>query len=335
MDKIYDLRQKLKELYLKYDAYVTPLAKAVTMLFILLVINSKIGYSESFTSWNVVAIAVLIAALLPWPAITAIAAVFVILNLYALSWEVALVTAAFMFIAAIAQYVFLPGYGIAIALIPALYYLHIPYAVPLVLGVVGGLTSFIPASIGVFFCYFIDGISKNADYFMRTSGSGASMLERFPQIFAIVKDNKLMLISVIAFAVTTLLVHVVKKLSSDYSSYIALAVGTITNIVIFLIGGFTADASLPYIEIFAGSVAGFVVASIAVLWVSAADYNHSEHLTYEDDDYIYYVKAVPKIKIAAKKVKVRDITSDEADTDSEDIRKALEALSELEEKERR
>ena len=335
MDKIYDIRQKLKELYLKYDAYVTPVAKALTMLVILLVINSVIGYSQSFTGWNIVASAVLIAALLPWPAITPIAAVFALVNLYSLSWEVALVTAAFMFMAAVAQYVFLPGYGIAIALIPALYYLHIPYAVPLVLGVAGGMTSFIPAGVGIFFCYFLDGVSKNADYFMRTSGSGASVLERFPQIFAIIKDNKLMLISIIAFSVTTLLVHIIKKLSSDYSSYIALAVGTIANIVIFLIGGFTADASLPYIEIFVGSVVGFIVASIVILWVSAADYNHAEHLTYEDDDYIYYVKAVPKIKVTAKKVKIRDLTSDESEADSEDIRIALEALSEIEEKERR
>lgn len=335
MDKIYDIRQKLKELYLKYDAYVTPVAKALTMLVILLVINSVIGYSQSFTSWNIVAIAVLIAALLPWPAITPIAAVFALVNLYSLSWEVALVTAAFMFMAAVAQYVFLPGYGIAIALIPALYYLHIPYAVPLVLGVAGGMTSFIPSGVGIFFCYFLDGVSKNADYFMRTSGSGASVLERFPQIFAIIKDNKLMLISIIAFSVTTLLVHIIKKLSSDYSSYIALAVGTIANIVIFLIGGFTADASLPYIEIFVGSVVGFIVASIVILWVSAADYNHAEHLTYEDDDYIYYVKAVPKIKVTAKKVKIRDLTSGESEADSEDIRKALEALSEIEERERR
>lgn len=333
MNKLYDIRQKAKDFYLKYDAYITPAAKALVTLVVLLAINSIIGHSEAMTSWNIVFIAVLVSALLPWSAITGIAALFVVANLYALSWEIAAVMAAFLFVAAVMHYVFLPGYGIAIALFPAAYFLHIPYVIPLILGIVGGVTTFIPAGIGVFLYYFIIGIQKNADYFMRTSGSGAGTLERFPQIFSVIKDNKLMIISIVAFCVTAMLVHLFKKLSSDYSGYIALAVGTIANIVIFLIGGFAADAALPYVDIFIGSVISFVLGSAILLWLSAADFNHTEYLSYEDDDYVYYVKAVPKIKIAAKKVKIHDITADGGGSD--DIKKALEALGEIEENERK
>ena len=332
MDKIYEIRQNLIEFYYKNEVYLAPVLKGLTMLLILLVMNAQIGYNTDITSWNIVLIAVLVAALLPWGAMTGFSALFLLLHLYSLSWEVAAVTAAMLFIAAIMQYIFLPRYGLAIVLVPVLFFLKIPYAVPLVVGLLGGITAFIPCGVGAFLYYFIVGVQKNADIFMRTSGEGASTLERFPQIFSIIKDNKLMLISVIAFAVAALIVYSLKKLSTDYAPYIALAAGTIIIIAIYLIGGFTSDATVPYLEVFLGSVIGFIIASLFSFIGVAMDYNHTEYLQYDDDEYSYYVRAVPKIRISTKTVKIQDITSD--DIDEDEIKQALDALSEFDSNER-
>lgn len=311
MNKILTLRQQIKEFYAQRDSYLGPIIKAIVMLVILLVINTQIGYSDTLLQWNIIAIAVLAAALLPWGAMTFIAALFTIIHLFALSWEIAVIVGIFFFIAAIMQYVFLPGFGLAIVLIPVFYYLHIPFVVPLVLGLVGGMTTFIPSMVGAFLYYFFVGIQANADYFMRTSGSSASMMDRFPQILSIIKGNDLMLISIIAFGLITLVVYIIRRRSIDYASYIALAVGTILNIVIFLIGSFTGNVVMSYLEVFLGSVIAFVIASGVELWLTATDYDHTEYLQYEDDDYVYYVKAVPKIRITGEEVKVKEITSEE------------------------
>ena len=316
IDKILQLRQKLRELYARYEEFITPILKIVVMLVVLILLNSSIGYSESMTSWNIVALAVLISALLPWSAMTGIVAIFTLINLGGLSIEVAAVAAALMIVAAVMQYVFLPRFGLAIALLPIAYMLHIPYIFPLALGALGTMTSFIPAGVGAFFYFFVQGVEKNADFFMRTSGQGADILERLSQIFIIITSSELIL-NVIAFTLTTLVVYFVKKLTSDYSQYIAIAVGAIVNIIIFLVGGFTTNITLPYIEIFAGSIGGFLIASAAVLWMTSADYNHTEHLQYEDDDYVYYVKAIPKIKLAAKELRVHDITPSDKDKEEQ------------------
>ena len=44
-------------------------------------------------------------------------------------------------------------------------------------------------------------------------------------------------------------------------------------------------------------------------FVFAVDYTRTEYLQYEDDDYYYYVKAVPKLTVSAPDVKVQRIYS--------------------------
>lgn len=328
MDKLLDFRQKLKELYFQYESYAAPIIKALVMLLIVIIFNIEIGYADILLKWNIVAIIVLIAALLPWQGMTILSALVALIHLFSLSWEVGIVTTLFVIIAAVLQYIFLPGFGFAIVLIPVAYFLHIPYIFPLVLGVLGGLTTFIPAGMGVFFYYLIAGVQKNASFFMRTSGESANMLDKFTQILGIFKDNQLMLVSILAFIIVTLVVYTIRKRAIDYSEYIGIAVGTILNIVIFLIAGFVSTASMPYLEIFIGSAVSFIVAGVAIIWLKAADYDHTERLQYEDDDYIYYVKAVPKIKVAVRDVKIKDInTGEEIEDDYSDIKNALEKRS--------
>ena len=53
---------------------------------------------------------------------------------------------------------------------------------------------------------------------------------------------------------------------------------------------------------------GAVIASLIYqLFVFSVDYSRTEYTQFEDDDYYYYVKAVPKIAISRTDVKVQEI----------------------------
>ena len=41
----------------------------------------------------------------------------------------------------------------------------------------------------------------------------------------------------------------------------------------------------------------------------AVDFRRTEYVQYEDDEYYYYVKAVPKINVAGEDVKVKQINA--------------------------
>ncbi|MBQ7246881.1 MAG: hypothetical protein IJS22_02140 [Lachnospiraceae bacterium] len=336
MNKLLGYRQRIRQFYAKWEPWIEPALKGLTMLFIILVINTHVGYSQNLQSWNAVLLTVLVAALLPWKGLTFISAVWLLINTFAMSWEVAFVTAALILICAVAQYIFLPGFSLAAVLIPVAFCFKIPYMVPLILGLVGGTLTFIPASAGVLMYYFLLGVEKNADVFMRTTGSASGALERFPQIISILQDNDVMLISIIAFAAATVIVSVIRRISTDYSMYIAVAVGAVVNVMIFLVGGFTSDANIAYAEVFLGSVISLLIAFAAAFWLVAADYAHAEYLQYEDEGYIYYVRAVPKIKIAKKAVKIHDVSPQDTEEDeNRDIEEALKALDAIDEEERK
>lgn len=318
MNKLLNIRKRIQDFYSKNDGYLGPILKAVCMLVILLVINTKIGYSSILCSWNIVLIATLAAALLPWNAMTFIAAIYSVIHLFSLSWEIAAVAILIYIIAAALQYVFLPGFGIAVVLIPVFYYLHIPYLIPIVLGLVGGSTTFIPACTGTLVYFFINGASSNAEYYLRGASSTSATMEAFPQILSIFKDNNLMLISIITFGVITLATYFIRRRPIDFAAYIAAGAGGIIGILLFVIGGLAGNIAVPYVEMLIGSVISIALAMLIEFWLVATDYDHTEFLQYEDDDYVYYVKAVPKIKITTKQVEIKEITKMDSDSDIED-----------------
>ena len=49
------------------------------------------------------------------------------------------------------------------------------------------------------------------------------------------------------------------------------------------------------------------ISYILQYFVLAVDYSGTEYIQFEDDDYYYYVKAVPKIKVTASDVQVKRI----------------------------
>ncbi|WP_434310925.1 ABC transporter permease [Hominifimenecus sp. rT4P-3] len=332
MDKVLVIRQRLKEFYSRFDLYILPILKFVTMLAVLLTMNSMIGYREFLTKWMIVVLVPLVCCLLPWGALPFASAVFLLGHLSALSWEAAVLACIFLFLAGMVHYLFLPGYSLVIALIPLFFVLKIPYVIPLVLGLVGGATSFIPAGFGVFAYYFLVCIQKNAGFLMDSTVSVDS-LQRFTQVMAALKDNSLMFLTAAAFSATVLLVYGIRKLSADYAPYIALAVGGVANVLIFLAGGFLLNVGIPYVNVFLGNLVSILIAFLALFWVVAVDYSRTEYIQYEDDEYVYFVKAVPKITVTPPDVKVQEINPRIEEDSNQEIQEALEMLDSMENEE--
>ena len=134
----------------------------------------------------------------------------------------------------------------------------------------------------------------------------AEMADRFIQIVKNVFGNELMWVMVAAFAAAILVVFILKNLSVDYSWSIAIVAGVITQLAVIFIGDFLPVSAGSMIF---GIVASVVIALIYQFFVFAVDYTRTEYLQYEDDDYYYYVKAVPKLTVSAPDVKVQRIYS--------------------------
>ena len=305
------------------------------MLLTLFLINNKFGYQPLLAKWNVVLIIALVSSLFSWPGITCVIVGFLSAQLYALSIETVILLLAVAFITAILHYLFLPGFSIVIVMIPLAFYLRIPYVLPVIVGLVGRPTSFIPVGVGTFGYYMLLEFEKNAAFLSEGSTQIMDIVERFTQLLGVVFDNRLMIVSVLAVCLTTLAVYAVRRLSMDYGPYIAAMVGIVVNAAVFVIFGLSFEVTISYSDLFLEIGLSLIPMILIAFLILAVDYSRTEFLQYEDEDYLYYVKAVPKVKLTARERRKHEIQEDLNASAEEDLEidEAIKILDEMTEQE--
>ena len=80
-----------------------------------------------------------------------------------------------------------------------------------------------------------------------------------------------------------------------------------------------------------GPIAGFLIAALAAFWIVVMDYSRTEYFEYEDDEYYYYVRAVPKISVTPRQLRIREIIpkggeKKERTAEEDEIEEALKVL---------
>lgn len=118
-----------------------------------------------------------------------------------------------------------------------------------------------------------------------------------------------MLVMVTAFVITIIVVYLLRRLSVDYAWTIAMVAGGILDLVILLIGDLMYDTNMSVVEAILGTVLALVVAKMLEFFRFCVDYSRTEKVQFEDDEYYYYVKAVPKMTVAAQTKTVKKINT--------------------------
>ena len=114
---------------------------------------------------------------------------------------------------------------------------------------------------------------------------------------------------VVAFSVTIIVVNCIKRLSINNSWLYAIIAGTVVELLFLIIGILAFDAKINILVTVLGAVLGVIVGYICKMLLFNVDFKRTEFVQYEDDEYYYYVKAVPKITIANTDVKVKQINA--------------------------
>lgn len=323
MEEILYIRQKLKKIYAEYGTYFLMLLKFATALCIFFTINAHFGYRSLLMRPMILLAFALFGSLLPWGFITFFSCLLLIGNLSAFSLEAAGMILALIFILAILRYLTLPGCSIVTALLPVLFCWNMPYLIPLFVGMTGGVTGFVSVGSGVIIFYCLRVVEVNAGFLADTANS--TLIERMYRLFDAAMKNKEMLLVVVAFSVTTLVVWLLRRLWIDYMEYISIAVGAILIPVILLMGRTSLDLPGSVWGVLFGSLLAVIPALLYQFWCCAVSYADAERLQFEDDDYVYYVKAVPKVALPEKQVKVKSITAAFDEEEKAMIRQAVES----------
>ena len=118
MTTLLELKERLIKFYAKLEVYILPLLKFLTALVVILIINGNIGYMNRLKNPAIVLIVALVCSFLPTNMIIVFAAVFVVLHMYALSLECAIVVLLVFVLMFILYFRFAPKDSIAVLLTP-------------------------------------------------------------------------------------------------------------------------------------------------------------------------------------------------------------------------
>ena len=298
-------REQLKNFYSKYELYLTPLFKFLLALVTLAMINSSIGYMSELKKTTVVLVLALMCSVMPMNFIVFVAAAVTLGHLYKFSMECALIALVVFLLLFILYFRFSSHDTIAVLLTPLCFILKIPYVMPIAMGLVGTPFSTVSVASGVIVYYTVRYMVGSASVLNTFEDDGA--LEKFRYIIDGLIGNKEMFVMIVAFAAALIVVYFIRRLSVDYAWTIAMVTGALLDVMILLFGDLMYNTNLSIIGLIIGSIASVLLAKIFEFFFFNVDYSRTEYVQFEDDEYYYYVKAVPKNAVSAPQKRVKTI----------------------------
>ncbi len=300
-------RELIKKLYSKYEAYINPVLKFIFAMILLSIINSKMGYMGRIDNIVIVLVASLLCSFLPLQIMALFAGLFMLLHMYALAPECALVVGVLFFLMFILYVRLAPNETLVVLVTPILFMLKIPYLMPVAMGLIGAPTSIVSLSFGVIAAYVLQYIQANAATI--TTLEDGNMVSRIRFMVDGLLGNKSMIGMIIVFAIVLILVYTIRRRSFDYAWTVAVVAGGLTELILMLIINVTFDMDYSMGGIILGCILSIALGMFLQFFSFHVDYKKIENVQFEDDDYYYYVKAIPKVTMPASDKKVKKVHS--------------------------
>lgn len=307
MTTLLELREKIKIFLGKYDIYIIPLMKFLLALTAFMLINGNVGFMERAKNPGIALILALMCSFLPVNLIAVFSSILVLAHAYALSLEFFAIAFFMILLMVLLFFRTAPQYGYLLILTPLAFVLKVPYIVPLAMGLMGTPVAAIPVACGTIAYYLLHYMKLNTT--MLSGTETESMKQKITYLIDNVVRNREMMLMAVAFALTLLIVYVIRRMSIDYAWSIAIGTGAVVQFVVLLIGSMVMSVSLKVLPVLVGSIVSAGLAIFLQLTVFSMDYSRTEYVQFEDDEYYYYVKAVPKLTIAVPEKRIKKITS--------------------------
>lgn len=307
MTALLEFKQKLKGFYAQYEIYLLPFMKFALGLVYFLWINSNMGYMQALDNIFVVLILSLICCILPSGMMIFAGFALMLGHTYALGIE----TAGFMLVLVLFMMIlflrFSSGRNIVLVYTPLAFAFDVPALLPIGSGLLSSAVSALPAAGGVIIYYFIRFVRIQSQIL---SSAETDMMSKLTLLSDGIMKNGEMWLTLIAFIAVVLIVNLIRTRMFDYAWRIAIIAGGVIYIVIMLGGSMSLGLSVQTVSLILYTALSVLVGIVLEFFVFGGDYTRTERLEYEDDDYYYYVKAVPKALVATSERSIKKINGE-------------------------
>lgn len=319
--KLLLLKAKIKYIFEKHNSIAMGVLRFIVSLCTFLIITRRFGYSSFLGNIYLILLFSLICAVLP--NIVSIGIVFV----YILG-EIAAFSPILSLVCLVASCIFYLAFGrlthnhkqtYVLLAIPIMASISLESVVPIVAALFVG-PEILPGIIfGVILQYLFSGVTE---YSIAIGGKIAvndksyEVLGGIQYLANYVMRNKLLLVTIAALIITFICVYYIRRSKAVNAPQIGILVGGVVYISIGLVTNIVLNNGDNILGLVWPGIAAMAIAIVIQFFKMTLDYHGTRNLQFEDDEYFYYVTAIPKYKVTKEEKSIITIAKD---TDEENI----------------
>ncbi len=307
LSTLFQVRGIVSKYLKRYELYINVVLKFVAYLMLFRITSGNAAFSGEgvFNSFMVQMVLALVATLLPNRCGVLIALGISVYNIFQTSLIGSVIVGAMMLVLYISMARMFPDHAYFLVLIPICIQWNLYLLVPIFAGMYVGVTAIVPVVAGV----LMWGLQQIIPAFM-TLEMGES-LDALPKMISdastygidqITKNEQMVYLLIISVGII-LVVSLLRKLRLDYVRYIALGAGGVIGLVCLIMG--------KAVDSLQGSLVVMILLGLATILSIALleflnltlHYKAAQDLEFEDEEYFYQVRAIPKINPVSKSQK--------------------------------
>lgn len=307
MVRILELRERLRKLYSKTDRYLLAVGKFLVALIGQLEIFYLLAPEQSGIGLLLVQIGLaLVCAWFPAELLTVVYGGTILYTLYGLNAEAFLGAALLMMALILVLWTVHPGHTWLVALAFLMGLWRIPQPLILLAAMWYSPFALLPMAAGMVLCGYVHYVATNLYLYQESTFS----LKLLLQILEGGLGNMQVYVGILGAALTFLLVYLLRRKEFHHSRPISVFAGGMAYLLIQLMQQLVQEGRGLVLgtELWA-TIGSTIAVLLFVIFGYAGDYTRVEYAQFEDDDYYYYVKAVPKISIPEADTKVKTFSS--------------------------
>ena len=293
----------------RFEFFVLAAIRFIVAFSAFTLINQTVGYMKLLCdpSYHIPLILALICAFLPGGMMLFFSAVMILLHFFALSKELCAIAAMIFIVLFCLYFRFSHKKGLYAVLTPVLGFLGIPYVMPVSCGLLSQPYTAISVVSGEIVYFLLKNVNESSALFSgEIAASGKSIITLATK--ELLQDQE-MYFYLGAFAAAAIVVYCVRKLSVDHSHMLAIVLGIVIQMAMICAGEIVMGNMDKLTPIIAGCIVSLFICFFLDFMSRSLDYSRVEHLQFEDDEYYYYVKAVPKSSVQMTDKQVKQINA--------------------------
>ena len=300
-----ELREKMKKVYASYNVYIRPAVKFLLALLSFILLNASIGYMSKLNNPFLSILLSVLCAFLPGQLMILVLSLFMMAHLYAISAELAVIALCVLVVMYLLYLRFAPKMGYIIIITVMMCGLKLYAAVPIIIGIGLGASSIVPVSFGMLVYVIVKTASEYEAAL--TNSSVTDTVQHISYLAESFVNDRAFVVMVLAAVVTIIVIVCIKKMTIDNAWTYALIAGAVVEFLIYIVGILALHAKFGIVSLILGLIIGIVGGYVCKVLLFSVDYKRTEYVQFEDDEYYYYVKAVPKVTVVNEDVRVKQI----------------------------